>query len=136
MRRVSSHLATWPPVTEPVESGPTIDLDPDIGLWEPGLTTIDLNKFEGLTASDQRRVIIRVLCGLVALGETTAEPAVSAVEPEARSLPQTPRPRLAPLFLDGAPETVDLDRLPPPPPQTSVAPERRRLPFLGIRRPF
>lgn len=45
--------------------------------WDP---TIDLGRFERLTEEERRRIIIRVLCGLVAMEEATEptppEPAV------------------------------------------------------------
>lgn len=120
---MSSHLATLP--SSASDSGaPTIDLDPGIGVWEPGLTTIDLTKFEGLSPERQRRVIIRVLCGLVALEET----------PEGRSSRAIPPERPDPLpFADKQNGEIDLRMLPPPPP-AEVVRTRRRIPFFGLRR--
>ena len=124
MCRVSSHLATMP-ISAPESSDPTIDLDPDIGVWEPGLTTVDLTKFECLSAEDQRRIIIRVLCGLVALEETPDDQPIRPVAPE--------RPDPLP-FTDKTNGEIDLRILPPPPP-AEVAPSRRRSIFR-FRRSF
>jgi hypothetical protein len=45
---------------------------PSLDVWD---TTIDLGRFQRLGEAERRRIIIRVLCGLVALEEEAAEPA-------------------------------------------------------------
>jgi hypothetical protein len=57
-------------------------------------TDPDLGRFDEMTEHDKVRVIIRVLCGLVALEEATAPPAVDLTRPE----PATPRRRLLPFL--------------------------------------
>jgi hypothetical protein len=44
---------------------------PSIDAWD---TTIDLGRFQRLSEDERRRIIIRVLCGLVAMEEEPAEP--------------------------------------------------------------
>ncbi len=127
MRRVSSHLTTSSTSAHRDPAWPTIDLDPGIGVWEPGLTSIDLTKFKGLNADAQRKVIVRVLCGLVALEE-------GAVGTAARRAARPERPDPLP-FIDNDSGEIDLRELPPPPP-TGAPPASRRLPFFGLRRPF
>ncbi len=127
MRRVSSHLTTSSTSAHRDPTWPTIDLDPGIGVREPGLTSIDLTKFNGLDVDAQRKVIIRVLCGLVALEE-------GAVGTATRRSTRPERPDPLP-FIDNDSGEIDLRKLPPPPP-TGTPPARRRLPFVGLRQPF
>src|SRR5215510_15051306 len=54
---------------------------PSLDSWD---TTIDLGRFERLSEAERRRIIIRVLCGLVAMEE--------APEPEREPVAPTPGP--------------------------------------------
>jgi hypothetical protein len=48
---------------------------PSLDAWDtPDPTTIDLGRFARLTEDERRRIIIRVLCGLVAMEEPAEEP--------------------------------------------------------------
>jgi hypothetical protein len=49
--------------------------DVEYDTLDPLLGTVDLTRFEQLPESERMRIIIRVLCGLVAMEEVAAEPA-------------------------------------------------------------
>jgi hypothetical protein len=60
---------------------------PSLDQWD---TTIDLGRFERLSEAERRRIIIRVLCGLVAMEEApepAREPLVAPTPGPARTLP-------------------------------------------------
>jgi hypothetical protein len=77
---------------------------------------VELSRFHTLPEEERMRVIIRVLCGLVAIED----------EPEELA-PVVPLPRPAPSSLTPAPVAS-----PPEGATDSSAPSRFRLPFLGL----
>lgn len=81
---------------------------------------IDLERFERLAEEDRLRVIIRVLCGLVALEEEDWFSGPPADEPRTRTLPYLGYERQAQLAL-----IAQRERAP-----------RRTLPLLGTARDF
>lgn len=60
-----------------ISPAPEVRFDLDL-VDDPWLDRLDLDRFEHLPEQERRRIIIRVLCGLVALGVTDHQPTVPA----------------------------------------------------------
>jgi hypothetical protein len=68
--------------------------DLEYDTYDPNLGVVDLNRFERLPESERMRIIIRVLCGLVAMED--AAPSAPA-EPLSAVTSPTPGPATADL---------------------------------------
>lgn len=73
---------------EPVDSPYNVALD----ALDPWMAPVDLNRFDQLDDDERMRIIIRVLCGLVAMEETAVpiveeRPLVAATPGPGRRLP-------------------------------------------------
>jgi hypothetical protein len=60
--------------------------DLEYDALDPYLGTVDLNRFEQLPESERMRIIIRVLCGLVAMEDQRAA-AIAEAAPPSTGLP-------------------------------------------------
>lgn len=103
--------------------GPQYDVELTHPLAEPAVSLPDLGRFQHLTELERRRVIIRLLCGLVAMEEELDE---AAAEPLAPEPPLRRRLPFLGLETSGAAK-LRTDQLGRP-----VA----LLPYLGNERPF